>query len=409
MTRSLHPGNLMRHLSTERHRRREPNRGQSLVEFALVVPILLFLTVIALDFGRVYLGWINLQSMTRIAANTAANNPTAWSGAGLPNVLATYQAQVRNDASATNCQLPLVGGKPTAPAPVFSGTNIGDTVTVSMSCTFGVITPGVSNVLGGSITVSSSSTFPVKAGMTDPGGGGPGLPAPSAAFSANGTLAPNAISGTAPFTVVFRDTSGGSPSSWLWTFPDDGTTSTAQDPLGHTFTTPGTYVVTMTATNTTGSSTTSMGVTVTSPTSTDFTFTQSAPNVPSLVTFTNASTPGATAWDWSFGTGEGTGSGETATHTYTTAGTYTVTLTVTYPTETLTVSKTVTVGSGLCVVPSLNGVHRNNAQGVWTGAGFTGTVSDGPGAPNGNYVITSQSLTASSSVPCNSSVQVNRP
>ncbi len=59
----------------DRHRRR---RGQSLVEFAIVLPILLFLTLVALDFGRVYLGWINLQSMSRIAANLAANNPTAW-------------------------------------------------------------------------------------------------------------------------------------------------------------------------------------------------------------------------------------------------------------------------------------------------------------------------------------------
>ena len=60
-------------------------------------------------------------------------------------------------------------------------------------------------------------------------------------------------------------------------------------------------------------------------------------------------------------------------------------------------------------MPSLNGVKRNSAQGVWTGAGFSGTVSDGPGAPNGNYTITSQSLTAASSVPCNSSLTVNRP
>ena len=53
----------------------------------------------------------------------------------------------------------------------------------------------------------------------------------------------------------------------------------------------------------------------------------------------------------------------------------------------------ITVASGLCTVPTLNGVKRNNAQGVWTGAGFTGTVSDGPGAPNGNYTITTQSIT----------------
>ena len=137
----------------DRHRRR---RGQSLVEFAIVLPILLLLTLVALDFGRVYLGWINLQSMSRIAANLAANNPTAWQGGGDANVKAKYQNQIRSDAAATNCQLPLVaGGVQTAPAPVFVDTNgngatddIGDSASVSLSCTFDLITPGIKNIVG---------------------------------------------------------------------------------------------------------------------------------------------------------------------------------------------------------------------------------------------------------------------
>ena len=47
----------------------------------MALPVLLFLTLIALDFGRVYLGYINLQNMARIAANYAANNPDAWGSA----------------------------------------------------------------------------------------------------------------------------------------------------------------------------------------------------------------------------------------------------------------------------------------------------------------------------------------
>src|SRR6185437_10682149 len=57
-------------------------RGQSLVEFALILPVLLLLTLIAVDFGRVYLGWINLQNMARIAADFGANNADGdWSDA----------------------------------------------------------------------------------------------------------------------------------------------------------------------------------------------------------------------------------------------------------------------------------------------------------------------------------------
>ena len=186
------------------------SRGQSLVEFALVLPLILMLTLIALDFGRVYLGWINLQSMARIGANLAANNPTAWSGSGDAAIKARYQAQIKNDATANNCRLPVVGGVQTAPAPTFTGQDLGDEAHVALTCTFGIITPGISNILGGSVAVSSSAVFPVKTGMTvtdNTAGGSP----PNAAFTGNGDVAPSSLSGPAPFNVVFRDTSGGQP------------------------------------------------------------------------------------------------------------------------------------------------------------------------------------------------------
>ena len=202
---------------------------------------------------------------------------------------------------------------------------------------------------------------------------------------------------------------GGNPTSWLWTFPDNGTTSTQQDPLDHTFTLPGTYVVSMTATNAWGSSTASMGITVTVPTVVDFTYTLSSPNAPSTAQFTDNSTPGGSNYAWTFGSGQGTGTGTSVSHVYNTAGTYSVTLTVTYPTGPMAVTKSITLGSALCTVPSFNGVRRNDAQALYTSRGFTGTVSSGPGAPSGNFVILSQSLTANSQVPCNSNITVNNP
>ena len=136
--RSDRPG--LAHGVTPAPSRRERSRGQSVVEFALILPIMLLLTLIALDFGRVYLGYINLQNMARIAANFAANSPNAWGGA--PNATQTkYKNQILADASATNCALPTV------PPPTFTDTNgvggigLGDTVTVRISCTLGVITP----------------------------------------------------------------------------------------------------------------------------------------------------------------------------------------------------------------------------------------------------------------------------
>jgi PKD repeat protein len=60
-------------------------------------------------------------------------------------------------------------------------------------------------------------------------------------------------SGNSPLTVVFTDTSTGSPTSWNWSFGDGGR-SDVQNP-SYTYTMAGTYTVAMTATNAGGSNT----------------------------------------------------------------------------------------------------------------------------------------------------------
>ena len=58
-------------------------------------------------------------------------------------------------------------------------------------------------------------------------------------------------SGTAPLTVTFTDNSTNSPTSWNWSF-GDGATSGTRNPV-HTYTTAGTYTVSLNATNAGGS------------------------------------------------------------------------------------------------------------------------------------------------------------
>src|SRR5262245_20339442 len=303
--------------------------GQSLVEFALFLPVILLLTVIALDFGRVYLGYINLQNMARIAANYAANNPDAWGSPPESEKQTRYENQILGDAAATNCSLPRSGGKPVIPDPAFldgdgdgDTTSLGDTVRVQLSCRFDVITPGISNILGGSVRVSAESNFPVKAGLSAVAGGGAEPPTgggigPVAAFAANLVIAPSTISGTSPFVVEFRDTSGGSPTAWSWDF-DDGTVSKEQDPLDHTFTTTQAsqvFHVTLLASNPFGSSVATMDIVVVGKSDVDFVASSTVVEAGIPITFTDASTPGGTAYSWTFGDGV-KATGPTAQHTY---------------------------------------------------------------------------------------------
>ena len=59
------------------------------------------------------------------------------------------------------------------------------------------------------------------------------------------------VSGTVPLTVSFTDLSTNSPTTWNWSFGDGGT-STLENP-GHTYTTTGTYTVSLTVSNAYGS------------------------------------------------------------------------------------------------------------------------------------------------------------
>lgn len=74
------------------------------------------------------------------------------------------------------------------------------------------------------------------------------------------------------------------------------------------------------------------------------------------------------------------------------------------PTSTPTSTPTPTpTPTPMCTVPNFNGVKANNAQGIWTNAGFNGTFTKNG---NGNFTINSQSLPAGSK-PCSSSITVS--
>jgi len=143
-----------------RRLRRSP-RGQGLVEFAIILPFLMLVLLLGIDFGRVFFGWVGLANASRIGASFAAAHPDAWGTPGDATERDSYLDQILADANALNCTLPG-----TIPDPVFAnGTDMGDPAQVTLSCDFSLITPVVSQLLGGTITIQADSIFPVRTGM----------------------------------------------------------------------------------------------------------------------------------------------------------------------------------------------------------------------------------------------------
>ena len=138
-------------------------------------------------------------------------------------------------------------------------------------------------------------------------------------------------SSTSNLTASFTDTStsnSGTVNSWFWDFGDGGV-ATAANP-SHTYSTGGTYTVSLTVTDNQGASDTSIknvAVATAGPPTAGFTF--SVSSLTANFTDTSTDSDGTIASrSWNFGDG-GVSTSANPSHTYAAAGTYTVSLTVT--------------------------------------------------------------------------------
>ena len=148
---------------------------------------------------------------------------------------------------------------------------------------------------------------------------------PSASFSANPDC------GVQPLLVAFTDLSSnigaGTITTYSWDFGDGSPASAAQNP-SHTYSSPGSYTVTLTITNSLAQTDTfTETITVASV---DFSASVTSGVLPFSVDFSDLSTStcnGSLTYSWDFGDG-GISTERNPVHTYTVAGTYTVSLTV---------------------------------------------------------------------------------
>jgi PKD repeat protein len=147
------------------------------------------------------------------------------------------------------------------------------------------------------------------------------------------------LSGSSPLNIQFTDNSTNTPTSWLWNFGDN-TTSTLKNP-SHIYQNAGTYSVTLTVTNNVNSSTLTKTnyITVSQNLISNFTSDKISGNGPTTINFTDLSTGSPTSWLWNFGDGT-MSTVKNPVKTYNNKGTYNVSLKVTNNTTTNTLTKT---------------------------------------------------------------------
>ena len=423
--------------------------GQSIAEFALVLPFLMLLLLVVIDFGRAYLGWVELSNAARVAANYAGQNPTASFGTG-----STYATLTTNDAAGSNC--PLVS----VPAPTFvspSGTvpgaqaQLGDQAQVTLTCQFQMMLsafPVFGQLLPNPATLSATAYFPVRTGTID-------VATSMCTSVPTATLAASPTSGaltSTGFPVTFTPTVTGSPTKWMLDFGDGTVASGSGTPpasVAHTyaaadqptFDSTGTlqgftpYVATLTVWNSCGYSAPATSTITVSGLSTWFTYTwpgstSSAPCSSSTCTLTagtsldfqgfayqttdgtSGSAASSCTWSWNFGDNNATGSNKNTSsaqdpsHTYSTSGTYFATLAVSCGGSTASSSQAITVAG--CVVPPLVGMPLTQANSVWTTAGFSTTPQVVGNTGQGTYTwVTSQNVGSGTVDPtCSTSIHL---
>jgi len=365
-----------------------------MVEFALILPLLALLLVMAIDFGRVFFGWVGLHNASRIAANAAGSDPNAWEPPGDTAAQNRYRQQVINELNAIGCQPPGGGAWSFAniPDPVFEDKptsfstdayEVGDHAVVTLQCQFELITPLAGSIVGSPFQMAAASEFPVRGGTINgiPIGNQP--PPPGCIDQ----VVPNLVGSTvdsaraswtsAGFTGAFTPGTGFATEIVL-----SQTTTPAYQPNDCA---PATTSVTVTHAPPTACTGTEIQV----PSLVNLTLTQARSTWTSSG-FTGAFTP-ATGDDANIVTGQTTNPASSPGDCREPDTTVTVTHEAPPPPQ--------------CTMPQLLGLRVNDGEAPIRTAGFTGAyIVERP--PNGNYTITSQAPVGGQEVDCSSDVTV---
>jgi Flp pilus assembly protein TadG len=291
------------HSLLARYRRRARSRGQSIVELALILPVLMLLVASTLDLGRMFYSQITITNAAREGAYEAAYNPGSFQANSVCHTT-TNRIMCRVLSEAKGSFVQVAKADVSLACTPSCSTGIGNTVKVTVLGHFTLLTPILAPFFGGSdVTLTSSAsaqiiTEPPLAGALptatptptptpSPSPTPSPTPAPTSGPTATPTASPTPTPTPVPcfapvagFTVTpsggfknttvfqFTDTSTNMPvgscgTVWSWNFGDGNGngngagTSSDRNPT-YTYsksnTNPG-FTVTLAVSNTQGSST----------------------------------------------------------------------------------------------------------------------------------------------------------
>jgi Flp pilus assembly protein TadG len=174
----MRPRLLDRIIDRYRHR----SLGQSMVEMAIVLPVLLLVVSGTIDLGRAYFTSVAIESASKEGAFYGARKPvcdTEKTGCTAPNTVEWHvQQELQGITDPTVNSICIATDGATKPV---ADCEDGDEYRVTVQAPFGLITPIVSNILGtGSLTLRADSTATVLTSFSPPGSTPLPIPAASA-------------------------------------------------------------------------------------------------------------------------------------------------------------------------------------------------------------------------------------
>lgn len=139
-------------------------RGQSLVEFALILPIFLLMIMGVVDFGRAIYAYNAVSNAAREGARLLIVDQTQTAGVYLAAQEAANQATALGIDPTDVNQVQVTFPDPDGNCPVIS---VGCPATVRVQYQFNAITPIIGRVIG-PITVGSTTQLLVERRFTSP-------------------------------------------------------------------------------------------------------------------------------------------------------------------------------------------------------------------------------------------------